>query len=1096
MNRIHACRLPLLAVWLLVTALLAAAVPAEEGGGSSDAARAAYAAAAALQNRGAWELAAEEWEAFLEAHPQDPLAAKARYYMGLCLVEDDRRERAADIFRQVLASTADAGTLVLARWELARLAFQAAEAKPSPGAFTTAAHSLAEFLEHAPAQPQAADALFFLGESLWQSGKRDEAIAAWSRFVREHDTAPRLPETLYALGVGQAETGSRDEAAATLARFAGSFPGHALAADVAIWRADLAPAGTNPAEVEKLLVPVIDGQGPRAADALERLATSRWNAKDWPAAAQAFSRLAERFPDSPRAAHAMLSAGIAFAEAQRPDDARGLLDKVAALDTPEAAEAAQRLAALEIAAGQPARAVAIVKRALARLPAGGGQADAAGRNVAARLALARADALRELPDGAGRAEAATAYAGIARDHPGEPVAKTAGSMAALTLLELGKPQEALAQADRFLVDYADGTAVAADSAVADVRAIRAEALLASGDAAAAAAAYRDLVARAAGTNATPPAQLARWRLRQGVALVAARQWAAAHDALAAAWAGLEGDPAAEAAYLDATALVELKKPADAVPLLTAVDRDHGKWPRREDALLLLVRARREAGDTAGALAAAERLVAEFPAGRLGDAAWYRLGQTRQDAGRHDAAIEAFEKAVSLQPQGPRAAWSLLAAGWCHEAAGRLDQAARSWTRLLDGHPDSAAVVPALLARADARQRLADCAGGLADARAALARTAGDERSDAACEALLLEGLCLSGLKQPADATQAFRKLLDARPDFAAADRALFELGAALSLAGRRDDALHTFADFVKRFPDSAYAADAWFELGEQEWSAGHIDAAADAYRAAIDRADAGPGAGVGAGAVLEQARHKLAWTFVSRGDHAMAARAFADQLARHPDGPLAADAQAMRGESLFKAGDLDEAAAAFQAALADPMRLPSADLRGLAFVRAAEIAASREQWAESAALADRLVALEPASPQAAQARYAAAWARQNLGRLDDALAGYRAVADAGRTEIAARARLMEGEVLFEQEKHKDAIKAFFKVAYGFGEKAAPAAFHPWQAQATFEAARCFEVLGQPDKARGLYAELVDRYPESPQAPTARKRLASLGASNR
>jgi HAMP domain-containing protein len=149
-----------------------------------------------------------------------------------------------------------------------------------------------------------------------------------------------------------------------------------------------------------------------------------------------------------------------------------------------------------------------------------------------------------LPDGTTKA---SAYAGIARDHPGEPVAKTAGSMAALTLLELGKPQEALAQADRFLVDYADGTAVAADSAVADVRAIRAEALLASGDAAAAAAAYRDLVARAAGTNATPPAQLARWRLRQGVALVAARQWAAAHDALAAAWAGLEGDPAAEAA---------------------------------------------------------------------------------------------------------------------------------------------------------------------------------------------------------------------------------------------------------------------------------------------------------------------------------------------------------------------------------------------------------------------------------------------------------------------------------------------------------------------------------------------------------------------
>ena len=1085
---------------MMMVALLAnaARLRAEDTGSSSDAARSAYATAAALQNREAWDLAAEEWEALIKAHPTDPLADKGRSYLGICQLKNGQREKAAETFRQVIASKADAATVALARWELGRSAFDDAQAKPSPEAFAVAARSLQEFLEKSPGQPQSPDALFFLGESLWQAGKRNEAIATWQRFLREHEKSPRLAEVLYALGVGQAETGTRDEAAATLKRFAETFPTHALADDVAIWRADLATAGGNAAETEKILATVIDGKGSRAADAVERLAMARWNRKDWSGAAEAYSRLVERFPKSPRAGWARLSAGIAYAEAGKRDEARTWLGPLAAADLPEAAEAAHRLALLEIDAKQPARAAQIAEQALAKLGAGGRRPEGEMRRLMARLALDRADALWEVPDGKGRSDAAAAYAQIANDYPDEPAAKTAGSMAALALLEVGKPKEALAAADRFL--KAHGGQEKADATVSDVKAIRAEAILAGGEAAAAAAAYQNLIAAAAGPPPVAPAQLARWRLRQGVALVAAKQWQPAHDVLAAAASGLTDDPAAEAALLDATALVELKKPAEAVKVLITLDRGHPKWPRRDEALLLLVRAQRETGDKAGALTSAERLVAEFPAAKNADVAWYRLGQVRQDAGRHDEAITAFDKARALKPKGSRAAWSLLSSGWCHEAKGRLDDAIKAWTALLEAYPDSTAAVPARLARADVRQRKADFQGGLADARAVLDGKATGTSLDpeAVPEALMLEGLCLSGLKQHAEAALAFKKLLDAQPDGPAADRAMFEMGAAQSLAGLGNDAAATFNAFVKRFPESTYAADAWYELGEQAWSAGRYAEAASAYRAVIDRAEAAAKAGKANAtrnaALLEQARHKLAWTFVSRGDHTAAAQAFAEQLARHPGGPLAADAQAMRGESLFKADKPAEAALAFQAALADPKRLPSADLRGLAVVRGAEALASQEKWAESLAIADRFIAAEPTSPQAPQARYAAAWARQNLGRLDEALAGYRVVADAGRTEISARARLMEGEVLFEQGNHKEAIKAFFKVAYGFGEKQAPIAFHPWQAQATFEAARCFEVLEQPDKARGLYAELVDRYPNSLQAPAAKKRLDSLGGS--
>jgi TolA-binding protein len=421
----------------------------------------------------------------------------------------------------------------------------------------------------------------------------------------------------------------------------------------------------------------------------------------------------------------------------------------------------------------------------------------------------------------------------------------------------------------------------------------------------------------------------------------------------------------------------------------------------------------------------------------------------------------------------------------------LREAIAAWTELIDGYSASSAAASALLARGDARYRSGDFSGGWQDAERFLA--SGAAKGDAAKatgEARMLAALCLAGEKKHADAAQAFRRLLEEQPGFAAADRAFFEMGLAFMLDGKRDDAVKAFQSLVEKFPQSGRVADAWLEIGEARFDAKAWNEAAAAYEKAI----AAGGGKPDARPLVEQARHKLGWTHSMRKDHAAAAKAFRDQLAGVADGPLAADAQAMLGESLFQAGDHAAAAQALAAALAKPESLSSDDLRGLALIRAAECAARRQRWDESLSFATRLEKSQPESPYAGQARYAAAWALQNLGKLDEALAAYRALADRGRTELAARARLMEGEVLFEQGNHKDAIKAFFKVAYGFGEKQAPAAFHPWQAQATFEAARCFEVLEKPDQAAKLYGELVDRYPDSEQTPAARKRLEALGSA--
>src|SRR5688572_31409613 len=43
----------------------------------------AYREAANLQNNGAFDVAAEEWQKFLKDFPKDPLAAKALHYLGV-----------------------------------------------------------------------------------------------------------------------------------------------------------------------------------------------------------------------------------------------------------------------------------------------------------------------------------------------------------------------------------------------------------------------------------------------------------------------------------------------------------------------------------------------------------------------------------------------------------------------------------------------------------------------------------------------------------------------------------------------------------------------------------------------------------------------------------------------------------------------------------------------------------------------------------------------------------------------------------------------------------------------------------------------------
>jgi TolA-binding protein len=67
------------------------------------------------------------------------------------------------------------------------------------------------------------------------------------------------------------------------------------------------------------------------------------------------------------------------------------------------------------------------------------------------------------------------------------------------------------------------------------------------------------------------------------------------------------------------------------------------------------------------------------------------------------------------------------------------------------------------------------------------------------------------------------------------------------------------------------------------------------------------------------------------------------------------------------------------------------------------------------------------------------------------------------------------------------------VAYGYGYPQSSEAVRVWQASASYEAGRCFEVLKMTDQAKKSYQEVVDQHPTSDKAPLAKGRLEALGA---
>lgn len=540
----------------------------------------------------------------------------------------------------------------------------------------------------------------------------------------------------------------------------------------------------------------------------------------------------------------------------------------------------------------------------------------------------------------------------------------------------------------------------------------------------------------------------------------------------------DGRFASQAAFFAAEALYSRQRVAEAAEAYRSLAAKYPRHPQRAEAIFGLAVAEHERQHFAAAAAAYARFEQEFPQhstladvrARHADLLLSHAEQLRT-AGKPLDARRVAEQLLTAFPENANVPPAFLVIAQIELADQNLAAAETSLDQCLRRSTHPAVTRDAYLLRARVRCECGNSSGSLADASAVLVR-------DPDCiEALHLRGLAESAVGRSQDAVQTLAKVLATDSHYAETDRVLYELAWAHEQNQESGRAAETYAQLIDRFPHSPLVAECQFRIGQINFASHKFAAAAGHFRAAH--------AAASDASLRDKAIHQLAWCQFNEGDFAAARQSYEAQIAAQPTGPLSADAQAMAGECCFKTGQFSAALDHFTAAIG---RLDAESaLRPLALRHASESAAEMHNWQRSLELAERALQEFHEDDGAGELHYLRGAALLELGQLETA---HRELADVGAHGglLKLKTELAQGRIHAARGECDEAVRLFFKAAYGQGGNQAPEAFHDCQAQAIIAAARALEASGRHEAAHKLYQELVADYPTSDHVALAKKSL--------
>jgi tetratricopeptide (TPR) repeat protein len=986
-------------------------------------------AAAGLLQRGMPEQAIEEYRRYLGEHAEGEGAVTARYGLGVALARAGKPKEAEGELLRVLESRdfefrADALLLLAQVWF-------------AQGRLDAAKEALTRLAREHPEFGQRDAAAVLMGEVLYRSGAFAEARAALAGALAGPGEPGLRARASYFDAMARAGQGQDSEAASRLEALArredaADFKWPSLLGAgqcrLRLGQSDRAAvlfreALAGPPEIRREAGPALAQAQRLMGDAPAALATLD--------AAPPEDRASDRWA---------LERGVALLDAGRSAEAIDALARVA--DAELADDAAYWRARAQMAQGDHAQAAEGLRSAAQRFEHSdlrawmvhdlGAALSAAGDHAGARRAFERVEA--EFADHPLAAEALASRVGVE--------------------WKLGRGARAAALGERFLEKHAG------HAREGEVRLVLGEVAFAAGRYTQAAEQY------AAAGEATKNADLARQiAIKRGLALVRAYD-AEGASALQAAL-GRPGAPGPT----DAPALAALGEWAHARGDWAAA----AGWYERLEAAASEELVRRQAalsrgfalhrsGDAAGALECYRRAAGPDGADDVSRRANLEIGQALADLNQPDHAAAALEPLVESGPDAAGECWlpAVRRLASVRMAQGRAGDAASLLERVQPSHAADQSLRTDLAMALIAAGRAGDAVGVL---RQAPATTEGDAESARALAAL---GIALSRAGRHDEALAHLdRALASAALRREDAPAAALERAWCLRSLGRLDEALPAYAQLAREGP-TGIALPAAVERAQ-------LLVEKQAYAEAMDELNALDSAGR---AGLEARRAYLRGFAQQRlGRHADAVKS----LAMFDDGRtgerLAPFAWVVAGEAYLALRRPDEAAARFERAAEGG----EVAVRAQALLRLGEARSQAREWEKSRRAFEAHRAEFPDSPQWFQAEFGIAWALENAGNHEGAIAAYRRVTDRHGGVTAARAQFQIGECLFAMGRLAEAAAELVKVDVLY---ASP----EWSAAALFEAGRALAQAGDHARARAQFEQVITRFGESKWAAPAREHI--------